>query len=92
MLETPHIKLEMPGTPDEEEENLPGVLCFRALGYDLLLTPFCHKHLVMSFLQLFLVLIILFIYLLFFSSLLSKLNEYLVTWQDIVEAHLVSRN
>ena len=75
-METPHIKLEMPGTPDDKEEKPAGDTVFqRARLWPLVvlsmsterprwLLLWC-KHLVMSFLQLFLVCIILLIYLLF---------------------------
>jgi hypothetical protein len=76
VLETPHIKLETPGTPDYKEENSAGSTVVQSMRLWPLKGPsmsterprwlllWC-KHLVMSFLQLFLVCIILLIYLLF---------------------------
>jgi len=84
-LETPHIKLEMPGTPDDKEEKPAGDTVFqRARLWPLVVLSMSterpedqllwRKHLLISFLQLFLVLIILFIYLLFLPFLPSLIK------------------
>jgi hypothetical protein len=104
LLRTPHIKPEMPGTPDDKEEKPAGgggVPCFKAQDNGLLWAPvwvlerpqcllFWCKQLMISFLQLFLVLIILSTYY-SFSFFIPWLNRYLVTWLDLVGAHLISK-
>ena len=103
LLETPHSKLEMSGTPDDKEEKPAGcTMCQSARLWPLdgpsMSTErpqgllLWRKHLMMLFLQLFLVLITLLIYLLFLlfppsliKPIFGDLERPSRSWLDIQE-------
>ena len=97
------MNLEMPGTLDDKEEKPAEGIMFQSARQLPLMDPsmsterpqgllLWQKHHVMLFLQLFLLLIILLSYLLFLLFAPSLINTYLVTWQDLVGTHLISKN